>query len=194
MKTNILSIMMVLLVGLSSFSFTSLLEEGKESATIQWVGKKVTGEHSGTVDFKDLNWKFDANGALVAANFTVDMTSIAVTDLEGDMKGKLEGHLSSADFFNVEEHPTASFTTTEVKSLGKGAYEITGDLVIKGISEPITFNAQVDNDGHMKHATANVEVDRAKYDIRYGSGSFFEGLGDKMIYDEFTLRIDIKKH
>jgi polyisoprenoid-binding protein YceI len=122
------------------------------------------------------------------------MTTIAVTDLEGEMKGKLEGHLASKDFFNIAEFPKASFKTSKVKSLGKGMYEVTGDLTIKSITNPITFNAQVENDGHMKHATASVIVDRSKFDIRYGSESFFDGLGDKMIYDEFTLDIDIWKH
>ena len=194
MKTTISTLALAAVVGLFSMSFTSANEEGKESATIKWNGKKVTGEHSGTVNFDRFDWKFDANGALVSANFFVDMTSIAVTDLEGEMKGKLEGHLKSADFFNIKEFPTANFVTTAVKSMGKGAYEITGDLTIKGITKPLTFTAQIENDGHMKHATASVVIDRSEYDVRYGSGSFFDGLGDNLIYDDFTLDIDIWKH
>lgn len=195
MKMKLTSIALAITLGIANISAVMPSEmEGKESATITWTAKKVTGEHTGTVQFQKFDWKFDEKGSLVSANFFVDMTTIQVTDLEGEMKGKLEGHLSSPDFFNVKEFPTATFETTEVKSLGKGAYEITGDLTIKGITQPLSFNAEINNDGHMKHASANVVIDRAKFDVRYGSGSFFEGLGDKMIYDEFTLNINIDKH
>ncbi|NNC82310.1 MAG: YceI family protein [Flavobacteriales bacterium] len=196
MNIKSITLIMACVIGLSTMSFTTngASTEGKESATIIWKAEKVTGKHQGTVNFKNINWNFDSNGTLESADFTVDMTSIAVTDLEGDMKGKLQGHLSSEDFFHVEEHPEAHFKTTAVKSLGKGAYDITGDLTIKGITKPLSFQAQVENDGHMKHATATVVIDRSEYDVRYGSNSFFKGLGDKAIYDDFTLEVDIKKH
>jgi len=154
----------------------------------------VTGEHTGTIDFKAIAWKFDKAGTLVSANFTVDMTSIKCTDLDEKNGAKLVGHLGSADFFNTTVYPTAQFKTTGVKSMGKGAYEVTGDLTIKDITEPITFSANVSSDGHMRTGTAEVAIDRTKYDIKYGSGSFFDGLGDKMINDEFALVIEIKKH
>ncbi len=167
---------------------------GKESASIVWTGKKVTGEHSGTIDFKAFGWKFDESRTLVSANFSVDMTSLVNTDMDGEAKTKLEGHLASKDFFNISEYPTANFVTTGVKSLGKGAYEIEGNLTIKGITNLLSFRAMIKDDGHMRHATAMVNIDRTKYDIRYGSGKFFEDLGDRMIDDEFSLQIDIKKH
>lgn len=195
MKRKIALGLFSIVVGVFSMSFTA--DEpalGKETSSIVWTGKKVTGEHTGTIDFKHVAWKFDGNGALISANFSVDMTTIVNTDLGGEYKGKLEGHLASEDFFNTAKFPTADFVTTSVKPLGKGAYEISGDLTIKGIKESLTFEAMVKDDGHMKHATATVSIDRTKYGVKYGSGKFFDNLGDKMIDDEFILQIDIKKH
>jgi len=194
MRTTVLSLAVALVFGAALSSFTSKEDAHQAKSTISWVGKKVTGQHTGTINFKEVNWKFDRSGALQSGDFVVDMTTITVTDLEGEMKGNLEGHLASADFFGVEKFPTSSFTTTAVKSLGRGSYEVTGDLTIKDITHPLTFTAQIEGTHDGKHhATAEVVVDRAKYDIQYGSGSFFKGLGDKMIYDEFTLNVEIAK-
>ncbi len=195
MKTIIKSALLTLALVLVGTSFTTSEEAvGNESSTIIWTGTKVTGEHTGTLDFKTVAWKFDEAGTLISANFIVDMTSIKNTDLDKESAAKLVGHLNSADFFNTAVYPTAEFKTTSVKSIGDGEYEITGDMTIKETTESLTFNANVTNDGHMKHGTATVTIDRSKYDVRYGSGSFFDGLGDKMIYDDFVLEIDIKKH
>ena len=116
------------------------------------------------------------------------MTSLVDNDLEGDYKGKLEGHLKSDDFFAVASHPTAKLVFTSVKASGKNSYEVTGDLTIKGITKSVTFDVSV----YGSKATATLKVDRAQYDVRYGSGSFFENLGDKTIYDEFDLVVDLE--
>ena len=71
-----------------------------EKSNITWVGKKVTGEHSGTVKFKEGILVFQ-KGALKGGNFTVDMTTIGATDLTGDWKQKLDGHLKADDFFGA---------------------------------------------------------------------------------------------
>lgn len=108
--------------------------------------------------------------------------------MEGDGKAKLEGHLKADDFFGVENHGTSKLVFTEVKSTGKNSYEVTGDLTIKGITKPVTFDVSI----YGSKATATVKVDRTNYDIKYGSGSFFENLGDKTIYDEFDLVVDLE--
>ena len=190
-KTGLLAI--IFTVAVSSFT-TPAEVVGHESSSIVWTATKVTGEHTGTLDFKTVAWKFDEGGMLISANFIVDMTSIKNTDLDEKNGAKLVGHLNSPDFFDTAVYPTAQFKTTAVKSMGEGEYEITGDMTIKDITKPLTFNANVADDGHVKHATAKVTIDRAKYDVKYGSGSFFDDLGDNLISDEFTLDIDITKH
>ncbi|MDF1697468.1 MAG: YceI family protein [Saprospiraceae bacterium] len=157
-------------------------------STITWTGKKVTGQHTGTIGIKSGSLDFEG-GALVGGDFTIDMTSIVCTDLgEGGAK-KLEGHLKSDDFFGVANHPTANLKITSVKA-GKeaGNYDIMADITIKGITKAISFSANVGEMG----ATANVTIDRTDFDVRYGSGSFFDNLGDKTIYDDFELVLDLK--
>ena len=116
------------------------------------------------------------------------MNSINCTDLEGEYKGKLEGHLKSNDFFGVAEHPQATLTFTDVKEKGNGLYSVTGDFTIKGKTNPATFDLQISE----QNATAKVTINRSLYDIRYGSKSFFDNLGNKMIYDDFELNVNLK--
>ena len=124
---------------------------------------------------------------MTGGNFTMDMTSINVTDLEGNSKGKLEGHLKSPDFFSVEAHPTATFTINKVEGTGSKV-KVTGDLVIRGKSNPATFDMVINDDS----ATAFLKVDRTKFGIEYNSSNFFENLKDKAIYDEFDLNVNLK--
>lgn len=159
------------------------------SSTITWKGYKVTGDHTGLIDLKSGNLEFD-NGELKGGAFEIDMATITCTDLEGGMKGKLEGHLKSADFFGVEKYPTAAFVITRVISRGTpGDYKVVGDLTIKESTNEIKFLVHIaDTDAGME-ATADLTIDRSEYDVQYGSGSFFDGLKDKTIYDEFDLGI-----
>jgi polyisoprenoid-binding protein YceI len=192
MKKTILSITMALVFG----GFASAATEPAEVVTksvktdessVMWKAYKVTGSHTGLIQLTEGNLMFDGT-ALVGGNFAVDMTSLIATDLEGDYKAKLEGHLKSDDFFSVANHPTSTLVFTEVKPTGKNSYEVTGDLTIKGITKPVTFDLSI----YGNKATAAVKIDRAEYNVRYGSGSFFDNLGDKTIYDEFDLVVDLQ--
>ncbi|MDX1685566.1 MAG: YceI family protein [Saprospiraceae bacterium] len=181
----------ILLLALTSTTSVALIngptKVDVEKSTIKWHAAKVTGEHHGTVELKDATLTFD-DGKLMGGNFVVDMTTIANKDLEGNWKDKLEGHLKSDDFFGVKDHPTASFEITEVKDMGSDKYKITGDMTIKGQTHPLSFDATVKNNT----ASATLEIDRTKYNVRYGSDKFFDNLGDKTIYDEFQLEISLK--
>ncbi len=178
------------IVAFAAFSFTTIEKETKEVKTkeskVVWKGYKVTGSHEGTIGIKSGSLEFDGD-KLVGGNFVMDMTSIVCTDLEGDYKGKLEGHLKSDDFFGVENHPTASLVFTNVTASGKNSYDVTGDLTIKGITNPVSFKISI----YGSKATASLKIDRTKYDVRYGSTSFFDNLKDKAIYDEFDLVADL---
>ena len=158
----------------------------KES-TIAWKAYKVTGSHNGTLKLKSGALMFD-NDKLTGGEFTVDMTSLAVTDLEGESRQKLEGHLKSDDFFSVASNPTSTLVFTKVKSTGKNSYEVAGNLTVKGITKPVTFDVSV----YGSKATATMKVDRTQFEVKYGSGSFFDDLGDKTIYDEFDLVVDLE--
>ena len=158
-----------------------------EKSTINWNAKKVTGEHSGTVNFQDGSITLKG-GKVVGGSFTVDMTSLIATDLSGDWKGKLEGHLKSEDFFSTEKFKTSTLVFKKVAAKANGVYTITADLTIKGITNPVTFDLAVKGNT----ATSVVKIDRTKYNIKYGSKSFFESIGDKAIYDDFTLTVNLQ--
>ena len=179
------ALILVMALGLVSFTNPEVKEVKVKDSKITWVGHKVTGEHTGTINLKEGTLIFDGN-ILTGGSFVMDMTSINTTDLSGGMKGKLDGHLKSADFFGVDKHPTASLVFTDVKKTDD-AYAVTADLTIKGITHPVNFNLNMDGD---KAMTA-FKVDRTKYNITYKSNSFFDGLKDKAIYDEFDLSVTL---
>ena len=191
MKKNVFIFALALLIG-TSVSAINPVEEVKkevntETSKVTWKAYKVTGSHTGTVNLNAGSLIFN-DGVLTGGQFEVDMTSLIATDLEGEYKGKLEGHLKSDDFFGVEKFPSSSLVFTEVKASGKNSYKVSGDLTIKGITKSITLDVSI----YGSKATATMKVDRAQYDVRYGSGSFFENLGDKTIYDEFDLVVDLE--
>lgn len=187
MKNRIFNSVFILALAISFASFTTIKDKviKVKDSKITWVGHKVTGEHTGTIDIKEGTLTF-TDDKLSGGSFIIDMTSINTTDLEGKMKGKLDGHLKSADFFGVEKHPTAMLKFTNVDSKGSD-YLVTADLTIKGITNPVKFKLSMNGD----RATTEFKVDRTKYDIKYGSASFFDDLKDRAIYDEFDLSVTL---
>lgn len=160
-------------------------------STIKWKGEKVTGEHTGTVKLKSGSVDVK-DGKLVSGMFVMDMTTIANNDLEdAEYRTKLVNHLKSDDFFGVEKHPTAKMMIKQAIPKGENKYDIVADLTIKGITKEVKFPATVTTSDKEVKGEAEIVIDRTKYDIKYGSGSFFDDLGDKAIYDEFTLYVTL---
>jgi polyisoprenoid-binding protein YceI len=170
------------------------LEVDSSKSSVRWLGKKVTGEHSGTIALKSGQVELDGKN-VKGGIFEIDMGSIVVEDLKDpEWNKKLNDHLKSDDFFGVANHPISTFKITSVKPVKKKdtTHEITGDLTIKGITHAVTFPAKIEVKGNEASAKGKVTVDRTKYNIRYGSGKFFDNLGDKMINDDFQLELDLK--
>lgn len=189
MKTKIMKSLSLVAIALFTLSFTTIKKESKkinpEKSSIEWVGKKITGQHNGTIAVKEGNLDFK-NDKLIGGTIVVDMNSLIVTDLSGNYKNKLEGHLKSDDFFGVDTFATSTLVITEVK--GKdGAYAVTGDITIKGITKSISFDMNVED----SKATASLKIDRTQFGIRYGSASFFDNLQDKAIDNEFELKVSL---
>ena len=191
MKKSIKNLATLVIVAFMTFSFTIIDGDKKEikleSSKVVWKGYKVTGSHEGIISIKSGHLNFDKD-ILIGGNFEIDMSTITVTDLEGEYKGKLEGHLKSDDFFGVANHPEAKIIITTASKKSGNTYGIVGDLTIKGITNPVTFDMVYNG----KSANANLIIDRTKYNVRYGSGSFFDNLGDKTIYDEFKIAVELK--
>ena len=180
------SIALALVVVLATASVTAQTKKVDASkSSINWVGKKVTGQHNGTVNLKDGALVFKSK-KLVGGTFTVDMSSLTTTDLKaGQGKENLDGHLKSDDFFGTEKFPTATLVFKTIGAKAKNLYTVTADLTIKGKTNPVTFDVAVKGNS----ASTALKVNRTKYDIKYGSGSFFDSLGDKAISDEFDLAV-----
>lgn len=186
---NLKTIAIALVVSLTTLTATA--QDKKINAAkskISWVGEKLTGKHEGTINIKDgvLNFK---GGKLSGGNVTVDMNSITVTDLKaGDGKENLEGHLKAADFFGTDKFATSKIVFKSVKAKTADVYTVTADLTIKNITKPVTFDLTVGKNT----ATSTFKVDRTKYGIEYNSKNFIANIGDKAIYDEFELTVNLQ--
>lgn len=172
----------------SSVAFaTDKIEIDPATSKIVYVGKKVTGEHTGDVKLASGHLLFEKD-VLKGGDFVADMTSISNTDIgDKEYHKKFIDHMFSEDFFGVEKHKTATFVMKNAKKKNGDTYKVTGDLTIKGKTAPVSFDAVATKD----KATATLTFDRTKYDIRYGSGKFFKSLGDKMINDEVQLQVTL---
>jgi polyisoprenoid-binding protein YceI len=162
-----------------------------KNSKVVWNAKKVTGTHAGVVPLNSGSLILDGD-KLKGGTFVLDVKDLTVTDVkDAEMNGKLTGHLKNADFFAVEAHPQAKFVITSVASKGAGAYDVTGKLTIKGITNELKFPATVKSDGKKVTADAKITVDRTKYDIKFRSSNFFQNLGDKAIDNDFTLDVSL---
>lgn len=166
------------------------LSIGKTSQ-VNWVGKKVIGSsHSGTMNFKQGKLELK-DGKIASGEFVVNMNSMDSTDLEGEWEQKLLGHLKSDDFFSTQKYPESKLVIEKVNYNGKVGIA-TGKLTIKGETRNIQFPITQKTVAGKVIAETSLSVDRTNYGIKYGSGKFFKGLGDKMISDSFDLKVKIE--
>lgn len=185
---NLKSITLALVVALGTLTASAQTTKKVDASKskVLWLAKKVGGQHSGDINLKEGALVFNGK-KLVGGNFVVDMKTINTTDLQGEWKGKLDGHLKNDDFFAVEKFPTSTLVFKSIGAKAANTYTVTADLTIKGITAPVTFDI-VANKGV---ANATVMIDRTKYDIKYASKNF-GALADKAIEDEFELKVNLK--
>jgi polyisoprenoid-binding protein YceI len=185
-------IVLTIIFGLGSTGlFAQKYTADVKGTSLTWLGEKVTGEHTGTISLKSGSFTMTGD-KLSSGVFEIDMSSITCTDLEDEgYNKKLVGHLKSDDFFGVDKYPTARFEITGSESFKNGSAMVKGNLTIKGTSHPVEFRASMQQNDEGTRFFANIIIDRTKYDIRYGSGSFFDNLGDKTIYDEFKIKLNL---
>lgn len=196
MKTLIAAVFAFSTIGGAFAAATATTYKIDTAATkIEWVGKKVAGPHNGYVTAKS-GEIVASNGVISAGTVVIDMKSITNTDLtDKEYNGKLVGHLNSKDFFDTEAHPEATLKIKNSKKTAKGL-DVNADLTIKGITQPITFTAtDVKQTADAFTAKSTITVDRTKYGVVYNAGkgdqSVVKQLGDKLIYDEFVLNVDL---
>ncbi|ANQ47809.1 YceI family protein [Flammeovirga yaeyamensis] len=184
---------LTLTLGVILFTFASTFAQklNTEQSKVNWTGYKVVGSnHTGTVAVKDGELKIK-KGKVQEGTIVIDLSSLTSTDLEGEWQQKLNGHLKSADFFHVEEHPTATFTLKEVSHEGD-VHKLKGDLTIKGVTKEIAFDSKLSKEGKVHVLEGKIKIDRTKFGLKYGSDSFFDNLGDKAIADEFDIDFKVQ--
>ncbi len=165
-------------------------------SNLKWEGKKaiVDSKHAGNVKLKSGELTM-AGDQLKGGKFEIDMTSLTNTDLtDAEKNQQLVGHLKSDDFFDVAKYPTATVKIKHAKSV-EGivgpTYEVVADVTIKGKTNEVKFPATIIEKDGKTTAKANITLDRTKWDVRYGSGKFFKGLGDKVIADNFQVDLEL---
>lgn len=172
-----------------------------ETSMISWEGSKIAGKHMGTIKVQEGSVSVK-EGKITGGNFTIDMNSINVTDLEGDKKAYLESHLKGSaddnadDFFNVNKYPTAKFEITKVSNLTndpEASHLVYGNLSLKDVTKQVGFKAQIAiSESNITVNAPQFKIDRTEWGIKYGSGKFFDDLKDKAIDDEMGITIDLK--
>ncbi len=207
MKHKILSLAAIIVVAITIVSFTSNTTKidtktnistfptvfvasqyavDINTSTIAWKGSKPTGYHGGTIKLLKGNFSAKKN-KLSAGTFTIEMASIK----EAYDNKRLEGHLKGEHFFDVEAYPTATFEVTGFDK-ENGKTMLTGDFTMKGKTNSISFPVTVSNAGdNITLISETFTIDRSKWNVRYGSKSFFDNLGDRFISDDIELKIDI---
>lgn len=191
MKLN--KILIIVFTSTLFFGFSSLTNKriNVERSIVKWVGYKLTGQHEGTITIKEGELTFE-NETLKAGTFVMDMNSISTTDLEGGSKNRLDGHLKNEDFFDVEKYQIAYLKFKTVKPTSKknkagNNYFVVADMTIKGITNEVFFKMTVFENS----ATANLKIDRTKFNITYKSATLTSIVKDKAIYDEFDLSVKL---
>ncbi len=171
---------------------TELNNVDTATSVLNWKGTKPTGEHNGTVAVKSGGILIE-NGKLTQGEFIIDMTSIANVDMGGSEHAtKLVGHLSSADFFDVAVYPVSKFVITKVEEV-EGKLAVTGNLQIKDVTKSITIPATITTEnGVTTFKSETFNVDRADFNVKYGSKKFFDNLKDKFINDIMELSFVVK--
>ncbi len=153
-----------------------------------WRAEQLTGNHWGYISIKSGNVIFNANGQLEAGSVIIDMNTITIED--DTWKEKLKQHLESDDFFSVKNFSESSFNIKKITPKASGL-EIEGLLTIKGVSNPNIFMVKVKNVDNGYIATGKVVVDRTLYGIKYRSGKYFPEIGNRLIYDNFTIEFNL---
>lgn len=157
-------------------------------STVQWFGEKITGwSHKGLVGIQQGSFNVE-NKRITAGEFVIDMNSLSEVESVMDEKKQsdLIEHLKSPDFFNVDSFPTANFAVVSADE-----NNVTANLTIKGITKSITLPYNFHVDGDKAHITAEFTINRADWNVRYGSGTFFENLGDDLIKDDIKFKVSL---
>jgi len=185
--------LIVFSIAFAAFTFMSqaLYSQGNfnvdvENSNLNWKGYKPTGTHNGIITLASGDIVLKDN-KITGGNFVTDMSTIK----DADGSAKLEGHLKSEDFFEIAVFPISKFEITETENKGE-KIQVTGNMTIKGISKQITFPATlIVNEDALVLTSDTFQINRADFNVKFKSKSFFNDLKDKFLNDEFDFQVTI---
>ncbi len=164
-----------------------------DQSTIRWTGETVTGlkKYEGTVKVKSGTVMVE-QGGIKSGSFEIDMQTLT-DDLN---TVDLVSHLKSSDFFAVDAYPLAKFEITSFAPISEastnlGRYVIGGNLTIKDVTKPISLIATLSETENKIRVSASFAINRAEWNVKFGSSTFFEGLGDKAVRDAIEINMDL---
>ncbi|MPS65457.1 MULTISPECIES: YceI family protein [unclassified Chryseobacterium] len=170
---------------------TKIFKVNSEKSLVEWIGRKVTGAHNGTIEVKEGNFTFE-NENLLTGKFVINTKSITIIDVEdAETNAQFASHLASDDFFNSDQYPEATFEITHTEPGDNNLYYVKGDLTIKGITHSIDTALQIVRTDNVAVLDAKIVIDRTKFNIKFRSANFFANLGDTLIYNNFDLNIHL---
>lgn len=170
---------------------TKIFKVNSEKSLVEWIGRKVTGAHNGTIEVKEGNFTFE-NENFLSGKFVINTKSITILDVKDvETNAQFASHLASDDFFNSDQYPEATFEITHTEPGDNNLYYVKGDLTIKGITHSIDTALQIVRTDNVSVLDAKIVIDRTKFNIKFRSANFFTNLGDTLIYNNFDLNIHL---
>ncbi|MCE3074700.1 YceI family protein [Chryseobacterium gwangjuense] len=170
---------------------TKNFKVNSEKSLVEWIGRKVTGAHNGTIEVEKGNFTFE-NDNLIAGKFVINTKSITILDVkDAETNAQFASHLASDDFFNSDQYPEATFEITHAEPGDNNLYYVKGNLTIKGITHSIDTTLQIVKTDNVAVLDAKIVIDRTKFNIKFRSANFFTNLGDTLIYNNFDLNVHL---
>ncbi|GAA5082683.1 YceI family protein [Chryseobacterium ginsengisoli] len=170
---------------------TKNFKVNSKNSLVEWIGRKVTGAHNGTIEVKDGDFTFENNN-LLSGKFVINTRSITILDVEdAETNVQFASHLASDDFFNSDQFPDAVFEIKHAEPDDNNLYYVKGDLTIKGITHSIDTTLQIVKTDNVAVLDAKIVIDRTKFNIKFRSSNFFANLGDTLIYNNFDLNVHL---
>ncbi|SOD92102.1 YceI family protein [Spirosoma fluviale] len=180
MKTLFISFFFAFALVSSTVAQSQFTVDAKASQ-LNWTGYAELGSWAPSGTIQVSKGQFSVAGRqITTGRISIDMTTLQHED------AKLQAHLRDEDFFDIARYPTATFLLASLS--GQVA---TGQLTIRGVTRPVTFPVVVSPEGDGLRIKGKAVIDRTQFAIRYNSTSFFSGLGDYAIKNEFSLAFNI---
>jgi len=167
-----------------------------ENSHITWTGRKVAGEHTGTLQLSN-GWVIIQNNLIINGKLIFDMKSITNLDVKSPKwRQKLEDHLKNEDFFDIASFPVSSLivkgSSKHIQEDSEHSHIILSELTIKDVTKDISFPLSIQKNEDVYTAKGIIDIDRTEYGIQYKSGKIFPSLGDKIIEDIFTVQFELR--